>query len=83
MGSNVEAVLLLVFSRPLRWCTAGLSLAGTGLAGTSAVLAFTRLGAGTRSERLAFATVAVVLAVLAAAVLYAARWALWIIVVLS
>ena len=37
-------MLLRVFHRPLRWCVAGLCLAGTGLAGMAAVLAAARLG---------------------------------------
>jgi hypothetical protein len=71
-------VLLLVFHRRLRWCAAGLTLAGTGLAASTAVLAFTRLGA---AQALVFAAVAVGLTVLAVAVLRAARWALWIVAV--
>jgi hypothetical protein len=63
------------FHRPLRRCTAGLSLAGTILAGGTAVLALTRLGPG---QALVFTTVAVCTAVFAVAVLRAARWALWL-----
>lgn len=71
--------MLLVFHRPLRWCAAGLYLAGTALAGMSTVLALARLGTG---QALVFATVAAVSAALAIAVSRAARWALWISVVL-
>lgn len=71
-------MLLLVFNRRLRWCAAGLTLAGTVLASSTAVLAFTRLGTG---QALVFATVAGCLTVLAVAVLRAARWALWVVAV--
>jgi hypothetical protein len=71
-------VLLLVFHRRLRWCAAGLTLAGAGLAGSTAVLASTRLGVG---SALVFAAVAVGLTALAVAILRAARWALWLVAV--
>jgi hypothetical protein len=71
-------VLFLVFHRRLRLCAAILFLAGAGLAAMSAVLAFGRLGAG---QSLAFAVVAVALAVLAVFVSRGARWALWLSVV--
>src|SRR5690242_2691020 len=75
---TVMPVLLVVFSRPVRWCVAGVCLAGTGLAMMSAVLSVTRLGIG---KALAFAAVGVVSAAFAVAVLRAARWALWLAVV--
>ena len=68
-------MLLQVFHRRLRWCAAGLCLAGAGLAGSTAVLAFTRLGVG---QALVFAVVAACLAALAISVLRAARPALWL-----
>jgi hypothetical protein len=71
-------VLLRVFHRRSRWCAAGLTLAGAGLAASTAVLASTRLGVG---SALVFAAVAVGLTVLAVAVLRAARWALWLVAV--
>jgi hypothetical protein len=71
-------VLLVVFHRRLRWCAAGLILAGTGLASCSAVLAVGRLGT---AQALVFAAVAAGLTVLAVAVLRAARWALWLVAV--
>jgi hypothetical protein len=74
------AVLLNVFGRPLRWYAAVLVLAGAMLAGMSAVLSVGRLGA---TAAVTFATVAVVCTVVAVAVLHAARWALWLIVVFS
>jgi hypothetical protein len=70
---TVHPVLLEAFHRPLRRWAAALCLAGTGLAGMSSVLASTRLGTG---QAVVFAVVAVGLAVLAVAVLKAARWAL-------
>lgn len=70
--------MLLVFHRPLRLCAAIWWLAGAALAAISAVLAFSRLGAG---QSLVFAVVAVALAVLALFVLRAAPWALWVSIV--
>jgi hypothetical protein len=55
-----------------------LCLVASGLAGASAVLSATRLGAW---QALTFAVVAVLAAALARAVLHGARWALWILTV--
>jgi hypothetical protein len=68
-----------VFHRPLRFAAAGLTFAGTALAGISAVLA-SRRHLGT-SQVLAFSAVAVVTAGVALAVLVAARWALWLVAI--
>jgi hypothetical protein len=64
-----------VFHRPARWCAAALCLTAAGLAGASAVPALHRLGPG---QAAVFMVVAVLSAVLATAVLRAARWALWL-----
>lgn len=64
--------------RPLRWSLAGLMFTATVLAGTSAVLAISRLGTG---SALVFATVAVGATILGVAVLYRVRWVVWLLVV--
>jgi hypothetical protein len=84
-GTTIHCVRCCVVHQPERAVLnlarlAIIDVAGTGLAGMSAVLAFARLGTG---EALVFAAVAVVSAVLAVAVLRAARWALWITAVSS
>jgi hypothetical protein len=75
----LRPVLAAQFHRPLRWCTAALCFAGTGLAVAAMVPAYTRLGA---AQGVVFTVVAVVSIGFAVAVLRVARWALLAAVVL-
>ncbi len=66
--------LAQVFSAPLRWCTAVLCLAGTGLCALAAVLSFQRVGT---AQAIVYIVVGIALLAAGFVVVKGYRWALW------
>ena len=72
--SYLMVALAQVFSAPLRWCTAVLCLAGTGLCALAAVLSFQRVGT---AQAIVYIVVGIALLAAGFVVVKGYRWALW------